>query len=641
MITVLLKRRTVRHTGLFVLLALLLLSLAPATPRALAAATLAVTTNADTVAADGACSLREAIAAANSNTSVNECLHDGSGGADTIVFAIAGAGVHTITPGSGLPAITEPVLIDGYSQPGASANTLAVGNDAVLRIELNGDLCSVCQGLVIAAGGSGSTIRGLAMYGRFNDAIALESGGGNTVAGNFLGLHADGSPGGVLASGVYVDNTSNNTIGGATPAARNVIAGNRDGIFFASGAGAVTGNVVQGNYIGVNPAGTAAGPGNSQHGILMGTFGPFPMTGNTIGGTTQAARNVIAANGLAGIDLSGSSVANNSIQGNYIGANASGATLGNAGPGIAIASTNNNAIGGTAAGAGNLIANNAGAGVALTGTANGNAIQGNTFANNSGLGIDIDLDGITPNDAGDGDAGPNNRQNFPSLSAATASNASTAVQGTIASAPGTQYRVEFFASPSCDPSLFGEGQTFLGATTANTDASGAASFSAALPIGTPIGQFVTATATDPAGNTSEFSACVAATPATIDLNNHAWTDAYRLTLTPDPVSPGVVEASVDEHLAGFDQSAWFKFSVQPGARVSVQLTNLPANYDLVLYKDIAATYSSLTSETALVKQSAEFAPNYISPNYISPNYISPNYISPNYISPNYISPNYI
>ena len=271
------------------------------------------------------CTLREAINAANSNP-----------GPDIIAFGIPGEGpdTWTIYPGEPLPVITDPVVIDGYTQPGASPNTLAVGDNAVLRIELNGAECVVayayCQGLVIGPGGSGSTIRGLSITGPFNDAIAVEGvdesyeevGGENVIAGNWLGLRPDGAPDGVLASGVYLNNTSGNVVGGTAPADRNVISANRDGVFFAAGAGDNSGNTVLGNYIGTDPAGEVA-LGNSQHGVYMGVFGPYDLSGNTIGGATAAARNVIAGNGEFNIRVVGG--VENVIAGNFIGTNAAGA----------------------------------------------------------------------------------------------------------------------------------------------------------------------------------------------------------------------------------------------------------------------------------------------------------------------------
>src|SRR5205823_6177876 len=123
----------------------------------------------------GAGSLRQAITDANANT-----------GTDTIAFNIAGAGVHTITPTTALPVITAPVIIDGYTQPGASMNTLANGDNAVLLIELDGtNAGGVISGLTITAGSS--TVRGLVINRFTNHGIDLQTNGGNVVTGNFIG----------------------------------------------------------------------------------------------------------------------------------------------------------------------------------------------------------------------------------------------------------------------------------------------------------------------------------------------------------------------------------------------------------------------------------------------------------------------
>jgi len=199
-------------------------------------------------------SLRQAILDANANP-----------GTDTIAFNIPGAGVHTISPTSLLPTITDPVVIDGYTQPGSSPNTLQNGDNAGLLIELAGNVvasggCSgFCGGLTLTSGNS--TIRGLVINrftGSFQDyAILLQGNGGNLIEGNFIGTNPSGT--GAASNGVTrgigVFSSSNNTIGGTSPAARNVISGNnQSGIYISSninGASAAN-NLVQGNYIGIN-----------------------------------------------------------------------------------------------------------------------------------------------------------------------------------------------------------------------------------------------------------------------------------------------------------------------------------------------------------------------------------------------------
>jgi hypothetical protein len=109
------------------------------------------------------------------------------------------------------------------------------------------------------------------------------------------------------------------------------------------------------------------------------------------------------------------------------------------------------------------------------------------------------------NDAGDGDTGENEHQNYPILLSATGS---LVVEGTLNSQANTEYTLDFYGSESCDPSGYGEGQVYLGNDTATTGGSGDASFITVLAVSPPSGSSITATATDPDGNTSEFSACI-------------------------------------------------------------------------------------------------------------------------------------
>src|SRR5262249_11036558 len=172
--------------------------------------------------------------------------------------------------------------------------------------------------------------------------------------------------------------------------------------------------------------------------------------------------------------------------------------------------------GGTAPGAGNRIAFNTGPGVQFGSNAGpGNAILGNTIFANSKLGIDLGDDGVTANDPVndplDADAGPNGLQNFPVLTVAATGASGTTITGLLKSTPNTTFRVELFSSDAADPSGFGEGQHYLGFTTATTSAQGIAAFSFTPVSPVAVGKFITATATDPLNNTSEFSAALAVT----------------------------------------------------------------------------------------------------------------------------------
>ena len=324
-------------------------------------------------------------------------------------------------------------------------------------------------------------------------------GANHTIAGCFIGVDPTGTTAVPTEYGVLVGGgISSVTIGGTTPAARNVISGN-GGIDTSSDCGlAIYGvsTTIQGNLVGTNAAGTAAIANNI--GIYVTSF----ATGTQIGGTAVGAGNVISGNVANGITSTGTGTV---IQGNLIGTDVSGtSSVGNAASGVYV--YGGTTIGGTAAGAGNAIAFN-GAGV-LVAAGTGTSIRGNDIFSNTGLGINLGGSAPHPNDSCDGDTGVNNLQNFPLLATAFSSGGSTTIQGTLNSVASTLYAIDLFSSSACDPSGYGQGQTYLGSTTATTDTSCNASFSVTLPVSVPNGDLITATATDPGNNTSEFSLCL-------------------------------------------------------------------------------------------------------------------------------------
>ena len=331
--------------------------------------------------------------------------------------------------------------------------------------------------------------------------IQISNSSGTLVQGNKIGLDVSGT---VKiqndAGGIIILGGSNNTIGGTAIGSRNVISGN-------GGAGMIILSdmtQVKGNFFGTNASGTAA-RGNGASGILINGG-----DNNTIGGTTNADRNVIAGNGNGGVWIA-FSADNNTVQGNSIGIDVTGTTAlgnGNGFANVLIESSSNNRIGGTALGAGNLIAFSQGPGIGVTTASTGNALSGNSIFSNSGLGIDLGVDGRTANDACDADTGANNKQNFPVLTAAPSDATNTTITGTLNATANTLYRIEVFASNSCDPSGNGEGKVFLGSTNVSTDGTCNGSFMLMVPNASITGSVVTATATDPNGNTSEFSSCI-------------------------------------------------------------------------------------------------------------------------------------
>jgi CSLREA domain-containing protein len=375
----------------------------------------------------GRCTLRAAIEQANATA-----------GADTINFnipddpTVPGNEVKTITPASALSKITEAVTINGYSQPGASPNTKAVGDDANLLVELDGHNGG-WNGLKITD--SNSLVKGLVINDFSQDGVLLSSSGAtdNRIEGNYIGTDATGSQDlGNGGYGVEVSQSDGNTIGGTSAGARNLISGNEaDGIIIEASS-----NTVQGNYIGTKKDGTS-GLGNAGHGVDI--FSP----NNVLGGLMLSEGNLIAFNGDDGVEVS-SSV-----------------------------------------------------------TIMGNAILANSIYANNGLGIDLFPNGVTPNDPKDSDIGVNNLQNYPVITrASTPSRGKTAIKGNLDSTPDTKFDVQFFANPKGTD----EGKTLIGRRDVSTGADGRASFAFKLTKKVPRGQAITATATDPNGNTSEFSA---------------------------------------------------------------------------------------------------------------------------------------
>ncbi len=385
-------------------------------------------------------------------------------------------------------------------------------------------------------------MRGLVII-RFFDGIELITNGGNLVAGNYIGIDSTGTlaMGNTGSGGILINtNSNNNVIGGTTVADRNVISGNADGILVTA---VTSGAVILGNYIGTNAAGTAAIP----NGISIEVFGTNTTiggtSGTTPGGPCTGACNLISGNQTGPALESSSSGAQ--ILGNLIGTDAAGTgALGNVGPGIDVNSSAN-VVGGMTSSARNVIAFNGAEGVRIE-PVTGNSILGNSIFGNAALGIDLGGDGVTPNDACDVDTGSNNLQNFPVITLASIAAGNVTISGTLNSTASTAFRLEFFSNASCDPSGNGEGQTFLGFTNVTTDGACNASFGP-LVFPVPPGQTaITATATDPANNTSEFSACfvVAAptptpTPTASASPTPTNTPVGLPTPTPTPGAPGV------------------------------------------------------------------------------------------------------
>ena len=403
----------------------------------------------------GAGSLRDALTQANADT---------SSGTDIIQFEIPGSGVQTIhlADASGaLPTITRPVFIDGSTANGFAGTPLIVIDGSNLTADdgltIDAANCTVSSldvvgfangtGIVIGAFGStgvtgnlvtgcyvgvgadGSTIDGNDLGILIDNGAASNTIGGlsaaarnvisgniqfgvelstatanNVVAGNYIGVDATGlaaAPNGRI--GVVIGNGANhNTIGGATPGARNVISANIDNEILIDGsAGGATANVVEGNFIGPDITGLATPTGFNDKpdaGAVVITNG---AESNQIGGSSPNAGNYISGNGSAGVTLSGNGTSQNLVAGNFIGVDFTGAAaLGNAGDGVIIIDgAQNNSIGLATDGAGNIIGGNIGDGVLISGAAStGNILSGNKIGTdvtevhnlgNAGAGVSI------------------------------------------------------------------------------------------------------------------------------------------------------------------------------------------------------------------------------------------------------------
>ncbi|HAZ47375.1 MAG TPA: hypothetical protein DCZ55_23695 [Cyanobacteria bacterium UBA11371] len=333
-------------------------------------------------------SLRQAILDANADS-----------GTETIRFNISGSGTQTINLASALPNITETVVINGYTQSGASKNTLATGNNAILNVVLNGSGAGAnANGLVLADGADGSTIEGLAIQGFTGSGITTKSGSdGNIIRGNFIGTNAAGNAAvGNNVDGVAIQ-SANNTIGGSNAGDRNIISGNKEAGVYIFGATA-TGNKVQGNYIGTDASGTQA-LGNTLSGVVIDKAG-----NNFIGGSNAGDRNIISGNKESGVLISEATATGNKVQGNYIGTDASGTqALGNTAHGIQIQNAGSNFIGGTTAGDRNIISGNNQVGVLISeANATGNKVQGNYIGTNAAgtQAVGNALSGVLIQDAG-------------------------------------------------------------------------------------------------------------------------------------------------------------------------------------------------------------------------------------------------
>ncbi len=475
---------------------------------------------------------------------------------NNLVSGNLGAGI-AIT-GTGSPVANNNTVISNMVGTNAAGTaSIPNGSDGILLTDAGfntvggengvtpGGACTGDCNLFSGNGANGIGIQGVETLSSSPTAVE------NTIIGNYVGVNINGDV--ALPNfdiGFEAQDAPNNTIGGIIPQRRNIFSGN-------NGAGVSLtstysfGNKVQGNYIGVGRNGISAIP-NKKMGVNIGS--PFGGTNNahdniiggtqgvSVGGSCTGACNVISGNLWSGIFISGGTGGNNQIVGNFIGSGVTGGhRVGNVQDGIGIRDSSNNRIGGPETSARNLISGNGYNGVVVIGISTGTRIEQNYIGMgtdtgcmpnneigialeggtdtailrngiycNGKLAIDIGPNNVSQNDTDDLDAGPNNTQNFPVIYGLYQSGSNIKISGGLDGRPNTKYRIDAFASPSCDsPYSHGEGKIYLGSTEVTSNSSGDAQFS--YYVTPSISGVMTLTATKFLGatpyETSELSAC--------------------------------------------------------------------------------------------------------------------------------------
>lgn len=404
------------------------------------------------------------------------------------------------------PVTVKDNLISGNLQDGVN---VAAGLDATIEDNRIGtdaagtaDLGNGGDGIETS---SSATIVKNVISGNASIGVRLTSSAlGAEVMANRIGTDADGTAA-IGNDGYGIEHTAPIGTPSAVVIEGNVVSGNLTG---GVRIGGVTGPTILDNLIGTDTDGLTAVPNGL--GIQIDT------DDLTVGGPDAGDGNVISGNTTHGV-VFGLASSGNTLQGNLIGVGADGATaVANGGHGVSFPSNSGpNLV------VENQIWSNTGDGINISSIdAVGQSFVRNSIHDNAGLGIDLEPDGVTPNDApnlNDMDDGPNNLQNFPDLDFALSDGSSTFVVGSLQSEPDTTYRIEFFSDDA------DEGETFLGSTDVVTDNFGDAGFEAALDAGVASGENVTSTARliadathiGAVGDTSEFSAPVTVPPCDV------------------------------------------------------------------------------------------------------------------------------
>lgn len=382
-------------------------------------------------------------------------------------------------------------------------NLIGVGADGVTDLgNFDGVLLTSTTDTRIGgtAEGAQNVISGNRRYG-----IGVSTSTFTTIQSNLIGTDVSGTVavGNALAGVELTGYATDTLIGGSEAGSGNLISGNPYGVR-VSGAGATERTRIEGNRIGTSADGnTALGNGT---GIQVLATGGSIVRQTAIGGADSGAGNVISGNTNHGIHVVGTSVDEAvRIAGNRIGTDIDGVDAVPNGTGVLLEDANGVLIGGTEPDARNVISGNTGNGVMVAGDlSTGNTIRGNSIYANGGLGIDLGGDGVTRNDLRDLDAGPNDLQNMPVIGLAV-TGPTTRVAGVLHSTPTASFTLDFYAVSELDPTGHGEGQRWLGSGIVATDTDGNGSYDLVLDAATEAGEWITATATNTGGSTSEFS----------------------------------------------------------------------------------------------------------------------------------------
>ncbi|RTL27881.1 MAG: DUF4347 domain-containing protein, partial [Burkholderiales bacterium] len=441
-------------------------------------------------------------------------------GANTLIGGTTTADRNVISGNTGGYNIYMATGADGTTVKGNYIGLNSAGTSVFSTTNPN-------YGIMIETSSTNVTIGGTAagagnvISGHTREGIWVTTTGTVTIQGNYIGTDVTGTVDlGNTRYGIYLDDAGTATIGGSAAGAGNLISGNDLGGIYAAN----TSDVIQGNIIGLNASGTAK-LANTGSGIEVRT-----SSASTIGGNGSGYRNIISGNTNYGIDIETSPTGGHVVKGNYIGVAADGTTLlGNGAAGIYI-NASYATIGGKTSGDGNIIAGNGGAGIAVAAGVN-NLFYRNSIYSNTGLGIDLNNDGVTLNDYNDGDGGANYLNNYPVITSVVTNGTSTKITGSIDwyQGPDTIY-IEFFTSPSKDASGYGEGKTYLAAASVTTTAgTGDAAFSVTV-TGVSVGDWITAVANIETSfiGASEFSKAVqAVAPANAPRGKLIWNDNDR------------------------------------------------------------------------------------------------------------------